>query len=425
MSEWKEIELGAVAEIKTGPFGSALLNEQYIKGGTPIITVEHIKDFRISKLDYPSVTDDDKNRLSSYILEEGDLVFSRVGSVDLSAITLKENVGWLFSSRMLRVRPDRNEIDPLFLSYYLQLKSVRQYIRNIAVGSTMPSINTEILKSIPIQYCSLEEQKQIAKTLNNLDSKISLLRQQNETLEELAQTLFKRWFVDFEFPDENGQPYKSSGGKMINSELGEIPEGWRVNELKYSTQLQGGFSHDTKKSGETTALIAKMGVVDGKSWFNRNSVLEYSGEIPHKFKLEKDDLLICTRDVTRDMLIIGNVSIIPEDLANNGIYAGSNTWILKSKIDSDFLFLLLKSGKVREQIKSKCKGSTIVMITMEDFLNTKFVFPENLSLFNSFIKSIKDIMAKYKSNDLESLKIGSLRDTLLPKLMSGEIEIKE
>ncbi|MCC6701917.1 MAG: restriction endonuclease subunit S, partial [Fluviicola sp.] len=149
MSEWKEIELGKIAEIKTGPFGSALLNEQYIKGGTPVITVEHIKDFRISKLDYPSVTDEDKTRLSSYILEEGDLVFSRVGSVDLSAITLKENVGWLFSSRMLRVRPNRGEINPLFLSYFLQLKSLRQYIRNIAVGSTMPYINTEILKSIP------------------------------------------------------------------------------------------------------------------------------------------------------------------------------------------------------------------------------------------------------------------------------------
>ena len=101
---WTVKTLGEVSKVQTGPFGSQLLNEQYIKGGTPIVTVEHINDFKISKFDYPSVTEEDKNRLSKYILKEGDIIFTRVGSVDLSAYVNKSQDGWLFSSRMLSVR---------------------------------------------------------------------------------------------------------------------------------------------------------------------------------------------------------------------------------------------------------------------------------------------------------------------------------
>jgi type I restriction enzyme S subunit len=98
---WKEAELQEVAEVQTGPFGSQLKNEQYITGGTPVITVEHLKDFKIIDFDYPSVTEDDKNRLSKYLLKAGDIVFTRVVSVDLSAYVKEHQEGWMFSSRML------------------------------------------------------------------------------------------------------------------------------------------------------------------------------------------------------------------------------------------------------------------------------------------------------------------------------------
>ena len=189
MSEWKECELKKIAEVQTGPFGSQLKNEQYITGGTPVITVEHINNFRIVDFDYPSVTDEDKDRLAKYLLKAGDIIFTRVGSVDLSAFVQPYQDGWMFSSRMLRVRPIQ-DVDSRFLSYFFQQKRFREYILNISVGATMPSINTEILKGIPVSYPPLLEQKAIAEVLSSLDDKIDLLHRQNKSLEQMAETLY-------------------------------------------------------------------------------------------------------------------------------------------------------------------------------------------------------------------------------------------
>lgn len=194
MGEWKKVKLHEIAEVQTGPFGSQLKNEQYITGGTPVVTVEHIKGFRITNFNYPSVTDEDKTRLSKYLLKAGDIIFTRVGSVDLSAFVKPHQDGWIFSSRMLRVRPCY-EVDSIFLSYFFQQKRFREYILNISVGATMPSINTQILKEIPISYPPLPEQKAIAEALSSLDDKIDLLHRQNKTLEQMAESLFRQWFV--------------------------------------------------------------------------------------------------------------------------------------------------------------------------------------------------------------------------------------
>src|SRR5690606_28118800 len=123
----------------------------------PVVTVEHIKDFRITDFDYPSITDEDKDRLAKYLMKTDDILFTRVGSVDLSAYVSEKQNGWMFSSRMLRVRTNE-EVHSKFLSYYFQQRSFRDYILNISVGATMPSINTSILKSLIISYPPLPEQ---------------------------------------------------------------------------------------------------------------------------------------------------------------------------------------------------------------------------------------------------------------------------
>ncbi len=189
-SKWKEYKLGSVADVQTGPFGSQLHMSDYKIEGTPIITVEHLGENRITHNNLPLVGNDDKKRLIKYTLKEGDIVFSRVGSVDRRAYVNKEEDGWMFSGRCLRVRVNPKKINPKFLSFYFGQESFKETMRSIAVGATMPSINTTILSEISITIPDLLEQGRIAYLLNALDNKIDLLFRQNKTLEQLAETLF-------------------------------------------------------------------------------------------------------------------------------------------------------------------------------------------------------------------------------------------
>ena len=196
-----ESNLGNLCEkesgIQTGPFGSQLHQKDYVAEGTPIITVEHIGENRITHQDLPRVSDYDRARLSKYALQTGDIVFSRVGSVDRRSLVRELEDGWLFSGRCLRVRPDQEKIDSGYLSYFLGLPAFREYIRSIAVGATMPSLNTSLLSDVTIYYPPLPEQRAIAHVLGTLDDKIELNRRMNQTLEEMAHTIYKDWFVDF------------------------------------------------------------------------------------------------------------------------------------------------------------------------------------------------------------------------------------
>ena len=181
MEEWKTYKLGDIASVQTGPFGSQLHNEDYVSVGTPIVTVEHLGARKFSKQNLPLVSKEDKDRLSKYSLQEGDIVFSRVGSVDRCSYVSHDEEGWLFSGRCLRVRSG-NLVYPLFLYYYFQKESVKQEIRNVAVGATMPSINTKLLSDLTVILPPITEQKRIAGILSSIGDKIELNNRINHNL---------------------------------------------------------------------------------------------------------------------------------------------------------------------------------------------------------------------------------------------------
>ena len=177
---WEQRKLGDISEIKTGPFGSTLHADDYVSDGTPIITTEHFKTGALprSKNGLPQVSDSDYKRLTAYTLDDGDIVFSRVGSVDINALITPFQSNWLFSGRVLRVRP-QTDISSKFLHTRLETESIKTDIRTRAVGQTMPSINTEILKITPLVLpSSAAEQEQIGSYFAALDHLITLHQRQ-------------------------------------------------------------------------------------------------------------------------------------------------------------------------------------------------------------------------------------------------------
>ena len=289
--------------IQTGPFGSQLHQSDYVPAGTPIITVEHLGENHIIHKDLPCVSDYDKSRLSRYTLRQGDIVFSRVGSVDRRSLVREAEEGWLFSGRCLRVRPDVNKIDPAYLSYFFGLPAFKEYIRSIAVGATMPSLNTRILSDVSILFPPLPEQRAIAHVLGTLDDKIELNRRMTETLEEMARALFKSWFVDFDpvrakmegrwgqgesLPGLPADLYDLFPDRLVDSDLGEIPEGWEVRALgDVAKQRRSGVRPEEIDAESPYIALEHMPkrCIALAQWGNAD------GLASSKFKFEQGDIL--------------------------------------------------------------------------------------------------------------------------------------
>lgn len=396
MGKWKECKLEKVAEVQTGPFGSQLKNEQYIKGGTPVVTVEHIKSFRIIDFDYPSVTDNDRNRLSKYLLKAGDIIFTRVGSVDLSAFVKQHQDGWMFSSRMLRVRPNQ-DVDSRFLSYYFQQKRFREYILSISVGATMPSINTEILKGIPISYPPVPEQKAIASVLSSLDDKIDLLHRQNKTLESMAETLFRQWFVEEAQEDWEAKPLS----EVINIAIGRTPP--RKEFHWFSTNPKDMKWVSIKDMGESGVYI-----------FNTSEYLTQESVETFNIPIIPNETVVLSFKMT-----VGRVGITTEPMLSNEAIAHFK-FDENTPFSKEYLYIWLKTFRY-DSLGST--SSIVTAINSSMIKEMKIVIPDDITMSN-FQARTEPVFNKIKQNQTQILTLEKLRNTLLPKLMSGEVRVK-
>ena len=260
--DWSNALLGELSDIKTGPFGSTLHQEDYVKVGTPIITVEHLGEVSLTTQNLPLVSNEDKKRLNSYILKEGDLAFSRVGSVDRCAIITNNEEGWLFSGRILRVRPNKSIIEPKFLMYVLKTEETKFRIRSVAVGQTMPSLNTEILKNFSVDISNnRQEQTKIAEFLSSVDDKISQLSRQLELLKQYKKGVMQKIFSqEIRFKNDNGEDF----GEWGYLQLGEL-----IEESKAVSKKQDEFDVLTSSR---RGLIKQSEYFEGSRLIDRDNV---------------------------------------------------------------------------------------------------------------------------------------------------------
>lgn len=392
MSEWKEYKLGEIADVQTGPFGSQLHMSDYQNEGTPIITVEHLGDNRIIHNNLPLVGDDDKDRLKKYVLTEGDIVFSRVGSVDRRAYVSSQEDGWLFSGRCLRIRPSQ-QVDAKFLSYYFGLEDFKETIRRIAVGATMPSINTAILKDITIHLPPLSDQHHIASILSSIFDKIGLLRRENITLEQMAETLFRNWFV------ENAK------------------EEWVEAKLEEILTVKGGTTPSTKESCFWNGNIAWSSPRDVTN-LNGLYLFETEKKITQKGLLQiSSGVLPAGTLLMSSRAPVGVLAFAEIPLAINQGYIA----ILDNKgYPKVFIYLWLKANM--DLIHSYSNGSTFMEISKSAFKSLDITIPSKEEVAK-FISVVVPYFEKIRINEIQIRTLNQTRDVLLPKLMSNEIKL--
>lgn len=189
--EWEVRRLGEIADVKTGPFGSSLHERDYVREGIPIITVEHLGEFGVEHINIPQVSETDWQRLRAYSLATGDIVFSRVGSIERNALIRSEEDGWLFSGRLLRIRLDTRHAYASFFSYQFHSEPFKTAVRSVAVGQTMASLNTQILNEMQVNLPSLPEQTAIATILSDMDAEIAALEARRDKTRALKQGMMQ------------------------------------------------------------------------------------------------------------------------------------------------------------------------------------------------------------------------------------------
>jgi type I restriction enzyme S subunit len=418
-----------IAVSQTGPFGSQLHESDYVDFGTPIVTVEHLGETGFSHQNLPLVSDIDKARLSKYLLKEGDIVFSRVGSVDRNTYVSISEDGWLFSGRCIRVRVDKTKAHPRFISFYFRQRNFKEMMLNISVGATMPSLNTSLMDNIPLRLPDLETQQKIASVLSALDDKIELNNRINTELEAMAKLVYEYWFVQFDFPispeqaekmgDPSlvGKPYKSSGGKMVwNEELKrEIPEGWESGNIMEITDFFGGGTPKTTVpeywNGE----------------FNFYTPADYEESLfslSTKEKITEKGLKNCSSKLFKKGTIfitargsVGKINVASEPMAMNQSCYG-----LFGKRDLCYPFIFQHVTELVNYIKAKASGSIFNALVTNDFKFTKLPIPPD-SLIEAYNDQTLNLFEKILANKKQNQELSKLRDWLLPMLMNGQVHL--
>ncbi|WP_330205512.1 restriction endonuclease subunit S [Cyanobacterium sp. DS4] len=400
MSEWIICTLGEVLEVKYGKDHKKLQDGKYPCFGSG--------GFMRS--------------VDEYIYDEESILIPRKGS--LNKISYQDKPFWTVDT-MFWTKIDRQRVNPKYLFY--QLTSTN--FSTLNVGSAVPSLTVPVINGIKIKLPPLEEQKAIASVLSCLDAKIENLRRQNETLEAIAQTLFKHWFIDFEFPNEDGKPYKSSGGEMRSSELGEIPKDWQIRKLGDEIDVQKGLSY--KGSGladiETGIPMHNLKSIYEGGGYQHEGIKYYNADYKERHICKAGDIIVTNTEQGEKHKLIGFPARIPAYFENTSIFTHhiSKISIQKSSyLRNEFIYYLFHSRIMRHQIISYTNGTTVNMLPNDGLKLPIFALPPK-EMIAKFSEVIKPIWAKSEINYEQIQTLTKTRDALLPKLMSGQIRVKE
>lgn len=382
---WTKTTLSEVSDIQTGPFGSQLHASDYVNSGIPIIMPQDIVGNRVITDTIACIREEDAIRLAKYRVAPGDIIYSRRGDVERHALIGNAENMWLCGTGCLRVRPNKHKVIPQYLHYYLSSPDSRAWIRSHAHGTTMPNLNTTILGDTPICYPQIENQIKICGILELLDKKIDINNDLNDHLQEQAATVYGKYF-----------PYTVTD---------DLPVGWRVGTVGEIVEI-----HDSKRIPLSGAQRAKM-EKRIYPYYGAASLMDYVDEYIFDGKY----------------LLLGEDGTVVDDAGYpilqyvwGQFWVNNHAHILTGKLGFNVESLLLLFRQT--PVKSIVTGAVQPKISQANLRSIQVVVPPQpeLDAFNELIRPLFD---QIRQNQDQNKVLSSLRDALLPKLMSGELNV--
>ena len=397
--DWQEKSLYDLAIWKNG---LAFKDINFSNKGKPVIKIAELKNGITAQTKFTKDIFEDAVHIT-----KGDMVFSWSGnpqtSIDVFYYDLED--GWL-NQHIFKITTKKEVLKNYF---FYTLKYLKPNFKMIAANKQttgLGHVTINDLKKIKIKLPPLAEQKRIASILSSFDDKIELNNKTNKILEEMAQTIFEEWFINFNFPNEDGKPYKKSGGEMIGSELGGIPKGWKILTLKDIVNIVKG-----KKPTATSDKITKKFTMPYLTIDCYNNEKSEYAEYNEKMHVKELDIVM-VMDGNAGRIFYGKEGILSSTMAK---------FVIEDENLNEIVFNFLKS--IEYDLMYHTVGSVIQHADKQYILNKKFCVPEdNLKRLSDIFKEIR---RKVALNKKENEKLSGIRDSLLPKLMAGEIRAKK
>ncbi|GAB6055544.1 restriction endonuclease subunit S [Methanobacterium movens] len=404
-SKWSMKKIGEIGDVIGGGTPSTK-NDAYYGGDVSWITPKDLSNhnFMFIEKGNKNITKLGLEKSSARLMPEGTVLFSSrapIGYVAIAKNELSTNQG--FKS----VICDERIVNNKFI--YYSLKFYKDAIESVASGSTFKEVSGKVLKEFEIPIPPLEEQDKIAKILFSIDQKIELNQKMNQNLEETGKTIFKHWFVHFEFPNEEGKPYKSSGGEMVDSELGKIPNGWGVGSIHEICDVIYGAPFSSKFFNEIGEGIALIRIRDLKK--SRSSFFT-TEEHPKGTLIHPGDIIAGMDAEFRPYFWLGNISWMNQRIC---MFAPKYDYIPK--------FFIYQTVKAPLKFYENSKvGTTVIHLSKSDIDRFEVLIPPK-NIQKEFHDFIDPIFQKMILNAHEINNLTQIRDSILPKLISGKIRV--
>lgn len=355
-------------------------------------------------------------------VKEGDIIVTKDGTIGKIAIIDKLNKPATLNSHLFLIRNLREDIlNTQFLFYIFRSNMFQKYAVNNTSGSNIPAFTQKNISEFSIELPNLIMQKKIANILKNIDQKIINNNKTNEELENMAKTIYDYWFLQFDFPDENGKPYKSCGGKMVwNEELKkEIPEGWEVKSLLELSDLNNGINYDKNENGDKKYKIVNVRNITASTLLINNmdlDLINLKSLLADKYLVEEDDILIARSGTP------GAVRLM-EGKNNDIIYCG---FIIRCKPKrAELRYYLTYLLKIYEGSHVTKTGGSIMQNVSQNTLSQLQICVPSDKILYKYNQKIKIIISMMQSIIKENQTLKELRDFLLPLLMNGQVGFKE
>lgn len=404
---WEKVKLGEISFcIQPGPFGSQLHNSDYAHEGTPIIMPKDMVDGHIRHTGLIRVPEEHVARLQRHQVCAGNLMVARKGDVRKCVYITENENGWLTGSDCLKVALNENVCFPKYIYYQLRSPYIGRWLEQISIGATMPSINTGLLSGIEMYLPSLEIQRRIADILSAYDDLIENNRKQIKLLEEAAQRLYKEWFVDLRFP-----------GHEHTKIMDGVPDGWEKSTVaSVSSVLRRGISPRYNENGKSIVINQKC-IRQTVVTFDESRRQEKP--YPEDLNLQDSDTVICSTGAGT----LGRVGQIFGDYSDTTFDSHVTLIRAKEGFEKQYLFQSLKARQT--YLMGMGKGSTNQLELSRGTIQDLDIHIPSKKVLNQFEQVAQPMHDKISVISKSILQLQTVRDRLLPKLMSGEIELKK